>query len=100
MRGTVVVLCVCVCLSVTALAATYLVCTSKLRHHRVPCGLLKLWIVWISLKILFVREIRSDLPAIMIGDSALSTRNTPLVLDMTRNSTVCEPLARSDDYLK
>ena len=43
--------CVCVCLSVTALAATYLVCMSKLRHHRVPCRLLKLCIVWISLKI-------------------------------------------------
>ena len=43
--------CVCVCLSVTALAATYLVCMSKLRHHRVPCRLLKVCIVWISLKI-------------------------------------------------
>ena len=31
---------------------------------------------------------------------SLSTRNTPMVLDMTRNSTVYEPLARSDDYLK
>ena len=58
-RGTVVVLCVCVCvcvcvsvcLSVTALAATYLVCMSKLRHHRVPCRLLKVFIAWISLKI-------------------------------------------------
>ena len=40
-----------VCLSVTALAATYLVCMSKLRHHRVPCRLLKLYIGWISLKI-------------------------------------------------
>ena len=43
--------CLSVCLSVTALAATYLVCMSKLRHHRVPCRLLKLCIVWISLKI-------------------------------------------------
>ena len=45
--------CVCVsaCLSVTALSATYLVCMSKLRHRRVSCRLLKLCIVWISLKI-------------------------------------------------
>ena len=41
---------VCVCLSVTALAATYLVCMSKVRHHRVPCRLLKICIVWTSLK--------------------------------------------------
>ena len=46
-----VCVCVSVCLSVTALAATYLVCMSKLRHHRVPCRLLKVFIAWISLKI-------------------------------------------------
>ena len=48
-----VVLCVsvCVCLSVTELAATYLVCMSKMRHHRVPYRLLKIiCIVWPSLK--------------------------------------------------
>ena len=59
-EGTVVVLCVsvcvCVCLSVTALAATYLVCMSKLRHHRVPCRLLKVCIMWISLKIFCSRD--------------------------------------------
>ena len=42
--------CECVCMSVTALAATYLVCMSKVRHHGVPCRLLKNCIVWISLK--------------------------------------------------
>ena len=42
---------VCVCVSVTtALAATYLVCMSKVRHHRVPCRLLKICTVWTSLK--------------------------------------------------
>ena len=46
-----VCVCVSVCLSVTAPAATYLVCMSKLRHHRVPCRLLKVFIAWISLKI-------------------------------------------------
>ena len=39
-----------VCVSVTALAATYLVCMSKVRHHRVPCRLLKSCIVRTSLK--------------------------------------------------
>ena len=40
----------CVCLFVTALATTYLVCMSKVRDHRVPCRLLKICIVWPSLK--------------------------------------------------
>ena len=54
--------------------------------------------------VLFRTEISSgvtDLPATndrRLG--SLSTRNTPMVLDMTRNSIVYEPLARSDDYLK
>ena len=38
------------CLSVTTLAATDLVCMSKVRHYRVPCRLLKICIVWPSLK--------------------------------------------------
>ena len=47
----IVVLCVCVvCVSVTVLAATYFVCMSKVRHHRVPCRLLKICIVWTLLK--------------------------------------------------
>ena len=50
-RFVCVCVCVSVCLSVTALAATYLVCMSKLRRHRVPCRLLKVFIAWISLKI-------------------------------------------------
>ena len=39
MRHWVMVLGLCVCLSVTMLAATYLVCMSKVRHIRVTCGL-------------------------------------------------------------
>ena len=38
------------CLSVTMLAATYLVCMSKVRHHRVPYRFLKICIVWPLLK--------------------------------------------------
>ena len=36
---TVVFLCVCVCLSVTKLAATYLVCESKVRRYKDPYGI-------------------------------------------------------------
>ena len=48
MRGTVVVL----CLSVTVLAATYLVYKSQVRHYKVPYGVSNVCIVWISLKTL------------------------------------------------
>ena len=61
----------CVCVSVTALVATYLVYMSKVRQHTVSCRLLKICIVWTSLK-MFVWEIWHHLPATMIGDSALS----------------------------
>ena len=40
----------CVYLSVIALAATYLVYLSKVRWHTISCMLLKICIVWISLK--------------------------------------------------
>ena len=44
--------CVSVCLSVTVLATTYLVCKSKVRCYEVPYGVSNLCIVWISLKTL------------------------------------------------
>ena len=47
-RGTVVILCVCV--SVTTLAATYLVCKSKLRCYTVSYGVPNVCIVWNPLK--------------------------------------------------
>ena len=42
-------------MSVTALAATYLVCMSKVRHHRTPCRLLKICIVCFTENVLFGR---------------------------------------------
>ena len=58
-RVTVVSLTVCVCvctvsvcLSVTTLTATYLVCKTKVRYHRVLYGVLQTCNVWISLKML------------------------------------------------
>ena len=44
---------VCVCVSVCYRTSCYIPrLYVQLRHHRVPCRLLKLCIVWISLKIL------------------------------------------------
>ena len=48
--------CVCVslsvCLSVTMLAATYLIYTSQVRCHRVVYGIFKILVVWLLLKTL------------------------------------------------
>ena len=52
-RVTVVVcVCVCKCLSVTMLAATYLVFTSKMRRLRVLYGVFPIFNLWILLKML------------------------------------------------
>ena len=53
-RGTVVVRSVClsVCLSVTTLAAIYLVFKSQMKCHRVLHGVFNRCIVWILLKTL------------------------------------------------
>jgi hypothetical protein len=51
-RVTVVILCVYlpVCVSVTTLTATYLVCESKLRCYKIPCGIPNACVVWTLLK--------------------------------------------------
>ena len=43
---------VSVCSSLTKLAATYLVCESKVQCYNVPYGVQNAWIVWISLSVL------------------------------------------------
>ena len=48
----IVVVSLCVCLSVTALTATYLVCKAKVRYHMVLYGVLQICNVWLSLKTL------------------------------------------------
>ena len=60
-RVMVIVPCVCVsvCLSVTALAATYLVYMSKVRWYTVSCRLLKICIVWTSLKTFYSGDMAS-----------------------------------------
>ena len=50
-----VIVCLCVCIN-TKLAATYLVCESKVRCYKVPYGISTSCIVWISLKTLFLES--------------------------------------------
>ena len=85
-------------MSVTALAATYLVYMSKVRRFTVSCRLLKICIVWTSLKTF----LSGDMARVCHDDRRLGsfwTKNTPMVLDTIASGTVYEPLARSNDYL-
>ena len=90
-------------MSVTALTATYLVYMSKARQHTVSCRLLKICIVWASLKTFCSR----DMTLFACHDDwrlgSFPTKNTPMVLDTIRNGIVhvhvYEPLVRSDKYL-
>ena len=89
----------CVCLSVTSLAATYLVYMSKVRLYTVSCRLLKICIVWTSLETFRLGDMASF---VCYDDRRLGsflTKSTLIVLDTITNDTVYEPLARSDNYL-
>ena len=83
---------VCVYVSVTALAATYLV-----RRHTVSCRLLRICIVWTLLKTFRLGDMtfacRDDRQLWLFLDKKHAT---PVVLDI-RNGIVHKPLARSDD---
>ena len=89
----------CVCVSDTSLAATYLVYMSKVRRYTVSSRLLKICIVWTSLKMFC----SGDMALFACHNdrrlSSSSTKNTPMVLDTITNGLVYEPLARNDDYL-
>ena len=52
--------CVCVCLSVTALTTTYLICKAKVRYHRVLYGVLQICNMLIQL-----RTLRSKVMALL-----------------------------------
>ena len=89
----------CVCMSVTALAATYLVYMSKVRRYTVFCRFLKTCIVCTSLKMF----LSGDMTLFACHDDqqlgSFSTKNTPMVLNTITKGIVYEPLARSDNYL-
>ena len=85
-----------VCVSVTALAAIYLVYTSKMWRHTVSCRLLKICIMWTSLKTFCLRDMASFACHNGWRLGSFWTKNTPMVLDTIRNGIVYEPLARSD----
>ena len=88
----VVILCICYC---ARCYSTYLFYTSKMRHHRVL-----LHCVEFAENVLFGRY---GVPCYH-KDQRLSSvdqkKNTPTVLDTSRNDFVYKPLARSDDYSK
>ena len=89
-----------VCVSVTTLTATYLVYTTKVRQYRVSGRLLKIRIVWTSLKTLC----SGDMASFACHDDrqlgSFLTKSTPMVLDTITNGIEYELLAKSDDYLE
>ncbi len=58
-RVTVVVLSVCVCLFVTTKSAAYLISTLKTKFHRILYGVFKVFVMWLSLKMLRSRVLAS-----------------------------------------
>ena len=86
-------------MSLTVLAATYLVYMSKVWRYTVSCRLLKICIVWTSLKTFC----SGDIMLFACHDDqrlgSFSTKNTPMALDMITTGIVYEPLATSDDCL-
>ena len=89
--------CVSICLSLTALAATYLVYTYKMRRYTVSCRFLQICIVRTLLKTFC----SGDVALFVCHDdwrlSSFLTKTTPIILDRGTSGTVYEPLARSDD---
>ena len=75
-RGTVVGLCVCVYLSVTALTATYIILKSKVRYHRGLHGVFNICNVWLSLKTLYSKVMASFTYHGCLPRSLTSSRRT------------------------
>ena len=93
-------LCVCVCVCVIF---TYMVYMSKARWHTCSTlwafkDIILYYIVWTSLKTFCSRDMAS-LPSTMIGNLTLSTKNTNVSQHDYKWLSICEPLARNDDYL-
>ena len=86
-------------MSVTVLVATYLVYMSKVRQHTASCRLLKIHIVWTSLKTFP----SGDMALFACHDDqrlgSFSIKSTTMVFDTIRDGILYEQLARSDDYL-
>ena len=85
--------------SITALAVAYLVYMSKVRRHTETCRLLKIFIVWTSVKMF-----RSgDMALFACHDDrrlvSYSIKSIPMILDTITNGVVYELLAESDNYL-
>ena len=76
-----VCVCVCVHVSVTTLAATYLVYMFKVRWHIVSCRLLKICVVWNSLKTFCSGDMVLFACPNDQRFGSFSTISTPMVLD-------------------
>ena len=81
-RVTVVVL--CVCLSVTKLTVTYLICESKVQCYKVPYGVPNAWFVWISPKMLYSPILASFADSKLLDFSPASSSMTLRI-----NRTLC-----------
>ena len=77
-------MCVCVCLSVTKRAATYLVCESKVRRYKDPYCVPNAWFVWISPKTLCSPVLASYADSKLLNFSRASDS-----LTLRINETLC-----------
>ena len=89
-----VCVCVCVYLSVPALAVTCLVYKYQLRYCRVPYGVTNVCIVWISLKVCCSRDM-ALFPYHEGPRRFLLTEDSPTVLDRTSNEYVKRKLQQT-----
>ena len=87
------------CVSVTVLAATYLVYMPIVRRYTVSCRLLKVHIVWTLLKTFYLGNMASFACHDERRLCSFLTKNPPMLLDVIINGLVYEALPRSDDYL-
>ena len=87
------------CVSVTVLAATYLVYMPIVRQYTVSCRLLKVRIVWTLLKTFYLGNMASFACIDEQQLCSFLTKNPPMLLNTIINGLVYEALPRSDDYL-
>ena len=87
--------CVCYC------ASGYIpgLCISKVRQHTVSCKLLKICIVWTSLKTFRLGDMASFAHHNDRRLDSFSIKNKPILLGMITNGMVYELLAKNDNYI-
>ena len=86
-------MCLCICVSVTKLAATYLICESKVQLCKVLYGVPNACIVWISLKTLYFPVLMSFADAKLLNFFPASGS-----ISLRINRTLC--VARYIQYVR